>query len=752
MVTKAKKPGVKKPTVDQEALSEHGLSRRTFMIASAAAGGGLLIGIALPKIFDGKDGAGAHLGAGADTDDADNPAFSPNAFIRIDTDGVVTLVMSKVEMGQGTFTSISMLIAEELGVDPFTVKLEQAPADEKKYADPLLGGQVTGGSTSIRGAWEPMRKAGAVARTLLVTAACQEWNVKPDECHVENGFVIRNDSDKKLSYSDLVIAAAKLPIPKDVALKDPKDFKLIGKSLKRLDSPQKVNGQAVYGIDVRQPGMKIATVAMCPVLGGKLVKVDDRKALAIKGVHKVVPLEDAVAVIADHMWAAKQGVAALEIEWDGGRNAALTTADIVNQLAQAAGDQGRAAPGAVARADGDFKAAYAKAAVKNEAVYQVPFLSHAAIEPMNATVHVQKDRCDVWVGTQVPALAHNGAVGITKLPPEKVFIHNHHIGGGFGRRLDVDFINQAVAIAKQVDYPVKTVWTREEDMQHGIYRPYYYDKLAAGMDKDGKLVAWQHRVTGSSIMSRWLPQFVQNGLDPDAVEVAKDPMYAPENIFVEYVRQEPPGMITGWWRGVGATHNTFMVESFIDELAHIAKQDPLKYRLSFLDKHPRAKNVLEIAAKNAGWGKQLPAGSGLGLSVQFAFGSFVAQVAELEVKGEDIVLKRIVCAVDCGMVVNPDHVKAQIEGGINFGISGAMWGEITVKDGKVEQSNFDSYRVMRMNEAPVIDVHIVQSAEAPGGIGEPGTSAVAPALTNAIYAATGKRIRTLPINKQLITA
>jgi isoquinoline 1-oxidoreductase beta subunit len=743
MVTKAKKS-----TIAPEALTEHGSSRRTFLIASAAAGGGLLIGVALPKIFDSKDGKNAGSASGTVKDNA----FSPNAFIRIDTDGVVTLVMSKVEMGQGTFTSISMLIAEELGVDPTTVKLEQAPADEKKYADPLLGGQVTGGSTSIRGAWEPMRKAGATARMLLVTAACQEWGIEPGECHVENGYVIQNGADKKLAFGELVTTAASLPVPKDVKLKDPKDFKLIGKPLKRLDSPQKVNGQTVYGIDVRQPNMKVATVAMCPVLGGKLVKVDDSKALAVKGVHKVVQLEDAVAVIADHMWAAKQGVAALVIEWDGGRNASLMMTDIVKQLEQAASDEGRVAPGAVARADGDFKAAFAKSPVKHEAVYQVPFLSHAAIEPMNATVHVQKDRCDIWVGTQVPALAHNGAVGITKLPPERVFIHNHHIGGGFGRRLDVDFINQAVAIAKHVDYPVKTIWTREEDMQHGIYRPYYYDKLAAGMDKDGKLTAWRHRVTGSSIMSRWLPQFVQNGLDPDAVEVAKDPMYAPENIFVEYVRQEPPGMITGWWRGVGATHNTFMVESFIDELAHIAKKDPLEYRLSFLDKHPRAKHVLEIAAKNAGWGKELPKGSGMGLSVQYAFGTFLAQVAELETKGDEIHLKRIVCAVDCGMVVNPDHVKAQIEGGINFGISGAMWGEITVKDGKVEQSNFDNYRVMRMNESPVIEVHIVPSAEAPGGIGEPGTSAVAPALTNAIFAANGKRIRTLPINKQLTTA
>lgn len=731
-----------------ETLSEQGMRRRNFIIAGVAAGGGLLIGVALPQLFDGKDDTSPAKTA----ENSAKNAFSPNAFIRIDKDGVVTLIMSKVEMGQGTFTSITMLIAEELGVDPAQVKLEQAPADEKKYADPLLGGQVTGGSTSIRGAWEPMRKAGAVARTMLVSAASQAWNVDAKDCHVENGYVLHTGSDKKIGYGELAEKAATLPVPQEVTLKEAKDFTLIGKPVKRLDSPQKVNGQAIYGIDVRQPNMKIATVAMSPVLGGKVVSVDDSKARDIKGVRKIVKLDDAVAVIADHMWAAKQGLAALNIKWDGGRNESLTMKDIVRQLDQASSDKGRAAPGAVARSEGHFKEAFAKADEKFEAVYQLPFLSHAAIEPMNATVHVQKDRCDVWVGTQVPAMAQAGAVGITKLPPEKVFIHNHHIGGGFGRRLDVDFINQAVAIAKTVDYPVKLVWTREEDMQHGIYRPYYYDRLSAGLDKDGKITAWQHQVTGSSIMARWIPQFFKNGLDSDAVEVAKEPLYAPANIFVEYIRQEPPGMVTGWWRGVGATHNTFMVESFIDELAHKVGKDPLQYRLASMGDSPRARHVLEVAAKEAGWGQPLPKGSGRGLSVQYAFGTYVAQVAELEVKEDEVKVKRVVCVVDCGMVVNPDHVRAQMEGGINFGISGALWGEITVNNGKVEQSNFDSYRVMRMREAPVIEVHLVQSSEAPGGIGEPGTAAIAPALTNAIFAATGKRIRQLPIKNSLVAA
>lgn len=737
-----------KTPAKSETLSEHGMKRRNFIIAGAAAGGGLLIGFALPKMFEDKGGHSTP----ANSEEAARDAFSPNAFIRIDKEGVVTLVMSKVEMGQGTFTSITMLIAEELGVDPAQVKLAQAPADEKKYADPLLGGQVTGGSTSIRGAWEPMRKAGAVARTMLVSAACQDWNVDAKECRVENGYVLHSGSDKKIGYGELVEKAATLPVPQEVTLKEAKEFTLIGKPIKRLDSPQKVNGQAVYGIDVRQPNMKIATVAMSPVLGGKVVSVDDSKARNIKGVRKIVKLDDAVAVIADHMWAAKQGLAALDIKWDGGRNETLMMKDIIGQLDQASSDKGRAAPGAVATSEGDFKAAFAKADVKFEAVYQLPFLSHAAIEPMNATVHVQKDRCDVWVGTQVPAMAQAGAVGITKLPPEKVFIHNHHIGGGFGRRLDVDFINQAVAIAKTVDYPVKLVWTREEDMQHGIYRPYYYDRLCAGLDKDGNITAWKHQVTGSSIMARWIPQFFKNGLDSDAVEVAREPLYAPANIFVEFIRQEPPGMVTGWWRGVGATHNTFMVESFIDELAHKVGKDPLQYRLANMKNSPRAKHVLEVAAKAAGWGQPLPKGSGRGLSVQYAFGTYVAQVAELEVKEDVVHIKRVVCVVDCGMVVNPDHVKAQMEGGINFGISGALWGEITINNGKVEQSNFDNYRVMRMRESPVIEVHLVQSSEAPGGIGEPGTAAIAPALTNAIFAATGKRIRNLPIKNSLTAA
>jgi isoquinoline 1-oxidoreductase beta subunit len=727
-------------------LSEKGLARRDFLIAGAALGGGLIIGFVLPRLRGSKDAAQAPA-ASEDT----RGDFAPNAFIRIDREGVVTFIVHKAEMGQGVFTSIPMLIAEELGADLKQVKLVQAPADDKLYADPVLGSQVTGGSTSIRGAWKPLREAGAAARMMLVSAACQDWNVKPEECRVEQGLVLHDESSQRAPFGELVDAAAKLPLPKEIVLKDPKDFKIIGQPVKRLDTPEKVNGKAVYGIDVRLPNMKIATVAASPVLGGKLRTVNDTRARQVKGVVDVVKLESAVAVIADHMWAARQGLLALELEWDGGRNAGISHDDIVAQLKEASEGGGRAAPGVVARADGQFRKVYDKAEDKFEAVYQVPFLSQAALEPMNCTVHVQKDRCDIWVGTQVPTLAKAGAVSITKLPPEKVFVHNHHIGGGFGRRLDVDFINQAVGIAKQVNYPVKVVWTREEDMQHGIYRPYYYDRLSAALDKSGKPIAWSHRVTGSSIMSRWVPQLVQNGLDPDAIEGAKEPLYVENNLLVEYVRQEPPGLVTGWWRGVGITHNTFMMESFIDELAHKVGKDPVEYRLEHIT-NPRAKAVLQQAAKKAGWGGELPKGQGRGVSVQYGFGSYVAQIAEVEVADDEVRVKRVVCAVDGGTMVNPDTVAAQMEGGILFGLSGAMWGEITVKDGRVTQSNFDNYRVARMSDSPVIEVILMPSGDEPGGIGEPGTAAIAPAITNAIFAATGKRIRKLPIHTALTEA
>jgi isoquinoline 1-oxidoreductase subunit beta len=731
-----------------EASRECNLSRRTFLAVGAAAGGGLLLSVSLPALT-------------CNAKAADVSTFAPNAFVRIGRDGGVTLIMHKVEMGQGTYTSMPMLLAEELEVDLSQVRLEHAPPSDDLYAEPLFGVQETGGSTSVRGNWELLRHAGATARSLLVAAAAQSWTVDENSCHAARGEVIHGPTGRRLSYGALVDKAAALPLPRKVQLKDPKDFKLIGTPAKRLDAPDKVNGTAQFGIDVKVPGMKVATVAACPVFGGKLASVDDSKAKAIKGVHQIVRLNDAVAVVADHMWAAKQGLAALDIRWDEGPNAKLSTADIVQQLAAAS-----QRPGVVARREGDPAKAMASATQKVEAVYEVPFLAHATMEPVNCTVHVRPDSCDIWVGTQVPTFAQTAAAKLTGLPPERVRVHNHLLGGGFGRRLEVDFIVRAVEIAKQVAGPVKVVWTREEDIQHDMYRPYYYDRIAAGLDEHGKPIAWTHRITGSSIMARVTSELfpktlrvmraaglhnliaMVRGLDVDAVDGAAEPPYALPNIRVEYVRQEPPGIPTAFWRGVGPTHNIFVVESFIDELAVAAKQDPFEYRRALLDKSLRAKAVLELAAEQAGWGKPLPPRSGRGIALLHAFGeTYIAEVAEVSVSKEgDVRVQRVVCAVDCGTIVNPDTVKAQMESGIIFGITAALFGEITIKDGRVEQGNFDDYQMLRINEAPSIDVHLVKSTEAPGGVGEPGTSAVIPAVANAIFAATGKRVRKLPID------
>lgn len=726
---------VNEPKRDPGAVAGGSISRRTFLKVSAVAGGGLLLSFLLPGMIGSRDMAGATTAE----------QFMPNAFIRINRDGRVTLIMPYVEMGQGTYTSIPMLIAEELEVDLAHVSLEAAPPDERHYANSIFHIQATGGSTSVRASWKPLRRAGATARLMLLSAAAKTWKVDPLSCRARKGEVIHVTSGRRLAYGALVDRAAKVPMPSHVVLKDPKDFTLIGTSAKRLDSPDKVNGTAQFSIDIKVPGMKIATVAACPVFGGRLAAVDESKAKKIEGVHQVVRLDHAVAVIADHMWAAKQGLAALDIEWDEGPNARLNTSDIVQQLEAAL-----LRPGVIAREDGDVAKAMAGAAQQVEAVYEMPFLAHATMEPVNCTVHVRKDSCDVWVGTQVLARAQATVAEVTGLPVEKIRVHNQLLGGGFGRRLEVDFITLAAQIAKQVEGPVKVVWTREEDIQHDVYRPYYYDRMAAGLDDEGMPVAWTHRSTGSSIYARWHPPAFKDGLDPDVLEGAAKPPppYALPHMLMEYMRQEPPGIPTGFWRGVGPTHNVFVVESFIDELAAAAKKDPVEYRRALLGPSPRAQAVLDLAAEKAGWGQSLPEGHGRGVSVQFVFGSYVAQVAEVQVaKNGEVRVIRVVCAVDCGVVVNPDTVRAQMEGGIIFGLTAALFSEITLKNGRVEQSNFNDYRIMRINEAPAIEVYLVESAEAPGGIGEPGTSAVAPALTNAIFAATGKRIRKLPVTR-----
>ena len=712
------------------------VSRREFVSVLTAAGGSLLLGY---RVGEGQRVASV----------ASAPGFAPNAFIRIAPDGSITLFMPQAEMGQGTHTSMSMLLAEELEVTPEQVRLEHAPPDDKLYANPLFGEQITGASSSIRMFYEPLRRAGATARAMLIAAAAASWNVHAASCRAREGVVTHTPTGRTLSYGALAAKAATVPVPDKIALKDPKDFTLIGTPAKRPDTPSKVNGTAQYGIDVRLPGMLIATVAASPVLGGKVAGLDDEKAKAVPGVRQIVQLDDAVAVVADHMWAAKQGSAALEIRWEDGPNAKVSTADVVEGLAKAS-----ETAGVTARQDGDPASALAGAAKKVEAVYESPFLAHATMEPMNCTVHVRRDGCEVWTGSQVLSRARAAATKVTGLPLEKVVVHNHFLGGGFGRRLEVDYVTQAARIAKQVDAPVKVVWTREEDVQHDVYRPYYYDRFAAGLDAHGKPVAWSHRIVGPSIMARFLPPGFKDGIDIDAVDGAVQLLYDIPAIQIEYVRHEEPVLNTGFWRGVGVTHNNFVVESFIDELAAVSKQDPVAFRRALLRKSPRALTVLELAAKEAGWGKPVPRGRGRGVALLFSsWGTYLAQVAEVEVTGSsDVRVRRIVCAVDCGQVVNPDIVKAQIESGVVYGISGALWGEVTLNNGRVEQSNFNNYRVLRMNETPPIDVRLIRNSEAPGGIGEPGTSVTAAALANAVYAATGKRLRKLPLQPGLASS
>ena len=711
--------------------SDTNLSRRSFLGTSAAIGGGLMLSLTLP------------LGR---SEAASSDSFAPNAFIRVGDDGQVVLTMPYVEMGQGTYTSIPMLIAEELDVSLKQVWLEHAPPNEKLYANPLLGVQATGNSNAMRGAWKPLREAGATARIMLVAAATKRWGVDAKSCRTEDGEVIHVPTGRRLKYGEVVADAANMPVPGNVTLKSPGDFKLIGTRAKRLDAPEKVNGTALYGIDARPAGVKIATLAQSPVFGGRVKSVDDTAAKAVKGVRQIVRLDDAVAVVADHMGAAKKGLAALKIEWDDGQHAKLATEEIARKLEQAT-----LGSGAVAQNIGDADKAMASATTKVEASYQVPFLAHATMEPMNCTVHFRKDECEIWIGNQAVARVQAMAAKEAGLSPDKVIIRNHLIGGGFGRRLDADGAVRAVQIAKHVDGPVKVVWTREEDIQHDMYRPYWFDRISAGLDKQGKPVAWKNRFAGSSVIARWLPPAFKDGLDPDSTEGAIDLVYDLPNFHVEYVRAEPPGIPTAFWRSVGPSHNVFVTESFIDELAAAAKQDAVAYRRALLGKSPRAKAVLDLAAEKAGWGQPLPKGTGRGVSLQFAFGSWLALVAEVEVsKAGTVRVQRVVCAIDCGTVINPDTVQAQIQSGIIFGATAALYGEITLKDGRVEQTNFDTYQMLRMNETPTIEVHVVESTEPPGGMGETGTSAIVPAIANAVFAAAGRRLRKMPVDASLL--
>ena len=705
------------------------LTRRTMLKATAAVGGGLFLSVSISRL-------NAALAAEPNAD------FAPNAFIRIDQGSKVTFTIPQVEMGQGVYTALSMILAEELDAPFDNVTAIAAPPDDKLYKNPVFGFQATGGSTSVRGFWKPMRIAGAAARAMLVQAAAAKWNVDPSTCRTENGEVFHDASARKAPYGELVQAAAALTPPPDPPLKPSANFKLIGKSLKRLDTPDKVNGKAVYGIDARPPGVKIATLASCPVLGGKVAHVNDERAKTMPGVRQVIVLDDFVAVVGDHMWAAKQGLAALDITWDEGPNADLSTADVLNGLVAASEKAG-----AVAKSTGEIDKALGEG-TKLEATYHVPFLAHAPMEPMNCTVHVRPGACEIWIGNQVLTRVQAIAAQLTGLPLEKVIVHNHLIGGGFGRRLEVDYVAKAVRIAQKVDGPVKVIWTREEDIQQALYRPFYFDRFAASLS-NGRITAWSHRITGSSIMARWFPPTFKNGLDIDAIDGAVDFPYDTPNVHVEYVRTEPPGVPTCFWRSVGPGHNIFVVESFVDELVHAAGQDPVAFRRAHLEKEPRLLACLNLAAEKAGWGGALPARVGRGVACQSVFGSYVAAIAEAEVDNNgEIAIRRVTAAVDCGTIVNPDSVEAQIQGGLIFGLTAALYNEITIAKGRVQQSNFNNYRMMRINETPAIEVHLVRNGESPGGLGEPGTSIAAPALANALFAATGVRLRSLPIDRK----
>ena len=707
------------------------LSRRTFLTASATAAGGLALAFALPSLSEAASPA--------------TESRTLNGFVRIDPDGRVHLTIPMVEMGQGIYTSLAMLLAEELEVKLETVVLEHAPPNDALYANPILHEQSTGLSASIRGFWRPLRQAGAAARTMLVSAAAKRWNVDPAKCTVRNGVIFDPSAKRSLGYRDVVQAAAqvKLPAIEQIALKPRGKFTLIGTSPKRLEAADKVHGRTQFGIDVMVPGMKVAAIAISPVGGGKPKQVNHAAALAVRGVRQVVVIDEAVAIVADHTGAAKKGLDAAAVQWDDGANASVSSRSIVDEL-----KAGSKTPGVVARNEGDVEQALAAGAQRFEAVYELPFLAHAAMEPMNCTVHLRKDACEIWVGTQVPTVTQTRVAALTGLPKDAVILHNQFLGGGFGRRLEPDGTLLAVKIAKQVDGPVKVIWSREEDIQHDIYRPYYYDRISAGIDASGKPVAWHHRVCGSSVVARFAPPLFKNGLDFDAVEGAAEPPYVFPNILVDYVRVEPASITTGFWRGVGPVHNVFIVESFIDELAFAAKQDPVAYRRALLAHNPRALAALNLAAEKAGWGQPMPSGKARGIALQFAFGSYLSAVAEVAVdaKGKAKV-ERVVCAVDCGLAVNPAMVDAQVQSGIIFGLTAALRGAITIKDGRVEQANFDSYPPMRINEVPRIETHIVPSTADPGGLGEAATAIIAPAVTNAIFKGTGRRIRKLPIEE-----
>lgn len=707
------------------------LNRRDFLRTSAAAGGGLLLALHLPE-----------LGSASETPVA---PFAPNAFIRIGTDDIVTVIVNKSEMGQGVYTSLPMLVAEELEADWSKVRFESAPVDPA-YNHPVFGIQMTGGSTSTPSEWERMRKAGAAARMMLIAAAAKNWNVEPQSLKAEKSFVIHSASNRRASFGSLADAAATIEPPKEVPLKDPKDFKLIGKPTRRLDTPAKVDGSAQFGIDVKVPGMFTAVVARAPVFGGKVVSFNAEQTRRVPGVKDVVQVPSGIAVIANGFWAAKLGREKLEIKWDDGANANLSTTAMREQFAKLA-----QTPGLVAKKIGDAGKALASAAKTITAEFEVPYLAHATMEPLNCVVDLRSDSCEIWTGTQFQTGDAAAAAAAAGLKPAQVKIHTTFLGGGFGRRANPanDFVVEAVHVAKAAKVPVKVIWTREDDMHGGYYRPMWYDRMVGGVDASGNPVAWTHTIVGQSILQGTpFEQFlVKDGIDGTSVEGAADLLYGIPNLQVD-LHTPKIGVPVLWWRSVGHSHNGFAVEAFFDELAHLGGKDPYELRRTLLANQPRMKALLELVAQKANWGTRLPAGRARGIATHFSFESYVAQVAEVSVdKSGEVRVHRIVCAIDCGRVVNPDSVKAQMEGAIVFGLTAALKDAITFEGGRVQQRNFHDYQMLRINESPEIEVHIMPSTQAPTGVGEPGVPPVAPAVANAIFAATGKRIRRLPIGR-----
>jgi isoquinoline 1-oxidoreductase beta subunit len=690
-----------------------------------------------------------HLPADAANDPDDAPddtrgKFAPNAFIRIDPTGKTTLVMPQVEMGQGVYTSIAMILAEELDAAYDQIVLLHAPPSDKLYGNPVFGVQATGNSNSIRAFWKPLREAGAASRAMLIQAAAQQWKVDPASCTASDGQVTHAASGRSVGYGSLVAAASRQTPPKTPVLKDPSAFKIIGKPLKRFDTPTKVDGKTLYGIDTMLPGMSFATIAASPVVGGKVGRVDQAAAMRVPGVRQVVVLDDLVAVVGDHMWAAQKGLEAAAVVWSEGANAEVDSAQVWSQLRAASANKG-----VVAKSVGDIAKGLGQGDVL-EAAYELPFLAHATMEPMNCTVHVTPGACEIWIGTQVMTRVQSTVAQALGVPVEKVTVHNHMLGGGFGRRLEPDMAISAARVAQQVKGPVKVVWTREEDIRHDVYRPAYRDTMSASLS-NGRISGFQYKVSGSSIMARWLPPAFQNGLDIDAVDSAVDMPYDIPHFQVEYVRAEPTGVPTGFWRGVGPNNNVFAIESFMDELAKKAGKDPVAFRRDMLGKNPRLRAALDLAAEKSGWGQPLPARVGRGVSIQPSFASFIATVVEAEVDEQgEVHLRRVTQAVDTGIAVNPDTIVAQMQGGLIFGLTAALYGEITVDKGRVRQSNFHDYRMLRIDQIPRIDIHLIKSGEAPGGIGETGVTAGPPALRNAIYAATGVALRSLPIDRNLL--